>query len=117
MYELVHHPLRAEELFAAFLLVCIVSGTVVRVTKAVLNHKRQTVLDDMEATLKMEMIERGMSADDIAKVLNVKTKSFPSEALERLSQAACSHGTRHSFRARRAMDRAMREGPKSEASA
>ena len=110
-------PLRAEELFAIFLLACVTSGAVVKVVKAVLSHQRQTVLDDMEATLKMEMIERGMSADDIAKVLNVKTKSFPAEALERLSQAACSHGARHSFRARRAMDRAMREGPKSEAPA
>lgn len=117
MYDLVHHPMRAEERLAVFLLFCVASGAVVKVTKAVLAHQRQLVLDDMEATLKMELIERGMSADDIAKVLNVKTKSFPSEALEKLSQAACSHGARHSFRARRAMDRAMREGPKSEASA
>ena len=28
MYDLVHHPLLGEELFTAFLLVCIVSGTV-----------------------------------------------------------------------------------------
>ncbi len=117
MYDLVHHPLRAEELFAVFLLVCVASGAVVKITKAVLSHQRQTVLDDMEATLKMEMIERGMSADDIAKVLNVKTKSFPAEALEKLSQAACSQGARNSFRARRAMDRAMREVPRNEASA
>jgi len=35
-------------------------------------HHRRTQLDDMEATLKMEMIQRGMSADDIKQVLESK---------------------------------------------
>lgn len=35
-------------------------------------YKRKTQLDDMEATIKMEMIQRGMSADEIARVLEVK---------------------------------------------
>jgi hypothetical protein len=35
-------------------------------------YKRRTLLDEMEATLKMEMIQRGMSADEIAQVLSAK---------------------------------------------
>jgi hypothetical protein len=114
MYDLVHHPMRSEEFFAIFMLLCAIGGIATAITRAILAHQRQMVLDDMEATLKMEMIERGMSGDDIAKVLNIKTRSFPAAALEKLSQAAFSHRPRHSFRARCVMDRAMREAVKTD---
>ena len=86
MYDLVHHPLRSEELFAIFLLVCVVSGAVVKVTRTALNHKRRTLIDEMETTLKMEMIQRGMSADEIAKVLQAKTPTADAEGIQAMAE-------------------------------
>jgi len=45
------------------------TGIIIGVTLIVSSYRRKMVRDDMEATLKMEMIERGMSADDIERVL------------------------------------------------
>lgn len=45
------------------------AGVVVLLTFIVTHHVRRMQRDDMEATLKMEMIERGMSAEDIERVL------------------------------------------------
>jgi len=53
-------------------LVAIVGGIGVALTKVVSNHFRRSRLDDMEATLKLEMIQRGMSAADIKQVLEAK---------------------------------------------
>jgi hypothetical protein len=50
----------------------IIGGISVAITKVVSSHYRKTQLDEMEATLKMEMIQRGMSADEIDKVLGAK---------------------------------------------
>lgn len=47
----------------------ILALTVVGVTLIVSINNRKMQRDDMEATLKMEMIERGMSAEDIERVL------------------------------------------------
>jgi hypothetical protein len=41
--------------------------------------RRKVQLDEMEATLKMEMIQRGMSADDIAKVLGARISANKSK--------------------------------------
>ncbi len=53
-------------------LVGIVGGIAVAITKVVSAHMRKTQLDEMEATLKMEMIQRGMSAGDIKQVLEAR---------------------------------------------
>ncbi len=50
-------------------IVAIVGGFVVAIIHAITGHRRRMQLDEMEATLKLEMIERGMSADDIKQVL------------------------------------------------
>lgn len=50
-------------------LVAILASAVVIVTIVMALYYRRTQLDEMEATLKIEMIERGMSADDIVRVL------------------------------------------------
>jgi hypothetical protein len=42
---------------------------IVGVTLIIAINKRKMQRDDMEATLKMEMIQRGMTADDIERVL------------------------------------------------
>jgi|GEM_PF-2315248 len=47
----------------------ILALTVVGVTLIISINNRKMQRDDMEATLKMEMIERGMSAEDIERVL------------------------------------------------
>lgn len=60
--------------------VAILGGITVAVAKVVSSHYRRTQLDEMEATLKMEMIQRGMSADEISQVLAARmdsaTRSF-----------------------------------------
>lgn len=45
------------------------AGMAVLITLIVVVNRRKMQRDDMEATLKMEMIERGMSAEDIERVL------------------------------------------------
>jgi hypothetical protein len=53
----------------------IVGGITVAITKVVAAHYRRTQLDEMEATLKMEMIQRGMSAVEIKQVLEARMGS------------------------------------------
>jgi hypothetical protein len=53
-------------------LVVILGGIIVAVTKVMVSHFRRTQLDEMEASLKMEMIQRGMSAGEIKQVLEAK---------------------------------------------
>ncbi|MGD9719709.1 MAG: hypothetical protein AB7O59_00650 [Pirellulales bacterium] len=52
--------------------IAILAGLTVAITLAVSRHYRRTQLDEMEATLKMEMIQRGMSAEEIVQVLGAK---------------------------------------------
>jgi hypothetical protein len=51
-------------------------------------YRRRTQLDDMEATLKMEMIERGMSGEDIERVLKARMGSSDRKSLATLFDAA-----------------------------
>jgi hypothetical protein len=53
-------------------MIAIVGAITVAITKVVAAHYRRTQLDEMEATLKMEMIQRGMSAGEIKQVLEAK---------------------------------------------
>jgi hypothetical protein len=52
--------------------IAILGGVTVAITMVVSAHRRRSQRDEMEATLKMEMIQRGMSADEIAKVLGAR---------------------------------------------
>lgn len=56
-------------------LFAILGGITVAITNVVAAHYRRTQLDEMEATLKMEMIHRGMSADEIKQVLEARMGS------------------------------------------
>ncbi|REK18652.1 MAG: hypothetical protein DWQ37_03710 [Planctomycetota bacterium] len=47
----------------------ILSGLVVLMTMIITYHARRSQRDDMEATLKMEMIQQGRSAEEIERVL------------------------------------------------
>ncbi|MBI3838781.1 MAG: hypothetical protein HY288_12720 [Planctomycetia bacterium] len=68
-------------------LVAIVGCIIVTVAIVVAVYKRKTQLDDMEATIKMEMIERGMSAEEIERVLQAKMGSPPAKSLASLFDA------------------------------
>ena len=62
----------------------IIGGITVAITKVVAAHYRRTQLDEMEATLKMEMIQRGMSAVEIKQVLEAKMGSSRPSSLGEL---------------------------------
>ena len=65
-------------------LFAILGGITVAITKVVAVHYRKTQLDEMEATLKMEMIQRGMSADEIKQVLEAKMGGTRGKSLSEL---------------------------------
>jgi hypothetical protein len=52
--------------------VAIIGGFIVAIVTGIAGSVRRSKLDDMEATLKMEMIQRGMTAEDIKKVLEAR---------------------------------------------
>ena len=60
-----------------FVALPILSVLVVLMTAILTNHHRKLQRDDMEATLKMEMIQRGMSAEEIERVLAAHIGSQP----------------------------------------
>ncbi len=62
-------------------LLALIGGIVVAITKVVASYYRRTQLDEMEATLKMEMIQRGMSAADIKQVLEARIGENRSDSL------------------------------------
>jgi hypothetical protein len=62
-------------------LIATVGGLLVGFAKIVATYYRKVQLDEMEATLKMEMIQRGMSADDITRVLEVRMGASKSMSL------------------------------------
>ena len=64
-----HQPLKVEEWVGILLLVGIVGGVAITITAIVTEYFRHSRRDEMDATLKMEMLARGMSSDEIIKVL------------------------------------------------
>ena len=73
-------------------LIAVVGGLTTGLATLVAIYKRRVQLDEMEATLKMEMIQRGMSAGDIKQVLEAKLgPSRPSSLGELLSSLPSVH--------------------------
>ena len=72
-------------------MVAIIGGITVAITKVVAAHYRKSQLAEMEATLKMEMIQRGMTADAITRVLEAKMASSKSSLAELLTGLAAKH--------------------------
>jgi hypothetical protein len=68
--------LKGEDLLALcgiFLgLVAILGGISIGLVAVISHHFRRSRMDDIEATLKMEMLERGMSAAEIQQVLEAR---------------------------------------------
>ena len=73
--------------------VAILGGISVAITKVVSAHYRRTQLDEMEATLKMEMIQRGMSAGEIKQVLeaNMRGQTSWADAFKALTTDQNTH--------------------------
>jgi hypothetical protein len=53
-------------------LTAIIGTVLVIIVVVMVIVRRKTLRDEMEATIKIEMIERGMSADDIERVLKAR---------------------------------------------
>src|SRR5262245_62096873 len=56
-------------------MIAILGGITVATTKVIASYYRRVQLDEMESTLKMEMIQRGMTAADIKTVLEARSGS------------------------------------------
>jgi hypothetical protein len=61
-----------------YLAIPILSILAVVMTVVLTGHYRKLQRDDMEATLKMEMVQRGMSAEEIERVLAARLGVEPS---------------------------------------
>jgi hypothetical protein len=62
-------------------LIATVGGLMLGFAKVMATYYRKVQLDEMEATLKMEMIQRGMSADEVTRVLGAKMGGSKSRSL------------------------------------
>jgi hypothetical protein len=103
MESLLHHPLNAGEWIGVIVLASVVGGLIIGAIAVVTEYYRGVQRDEMDAMLKMEMLARGMSAEEIIEVLkatSVADDPDPWGAAE-ASKAAAEH-----CRERR---RAMRE--------
>jgi hypothetical protein len=56
-------------------LVAILGGISVAITQVISTSSRRKMLDEMEATLKLEMIQRGLSAGEIKQILEARSAS------------------------------------------
>ena len=89
-------PIDGSEIIAlcgmAVGLVAIIAITITIVTIVMALYYRRTQLDEMEATLKIEMIQRGMSADDIVRVLKAHMdKRDTKAAVQRFRERTAAH--------------------------
>jgi hypothetical protein len=99
MYELLSR-MTSDELLALcgiFLgLVAIVGGLFIGLAAVISYHFRRSRIDDIEATLKLEMIHRGMSADEISKVLEARASECTPRPMV-IGGNASRHGLRREF--------------------
>jgi hypothetical protein len=72
----------------------VMGGIVIAIIAIITDQRRKMQRDDMEATLKMEMIERNYKAEDIERILAARFGSrFPRG--ERRNR--CQHGAKSEF--------------------
>src|SRR5262245_30133367 len=70
----------------------VMGGIGIGMAAVVASYFRRTRLDEMEVTLKMEMIERGMASEDIERVLAAKLTE-PSSRSSRPSRWFCARSS------------------------
>ena len=78
-------PLLADITDGVLILIVIpiVGGVLITITAILTDAYRKIQRDDMTATLKMEMIQRGMSPEDIERVLAARMSAPPSRKARR----------------------------------
>src|ERR1700752_3621209 len=70
-----HQPLRSDEWGFLILLAAIAGGVLIGIVAMLANSYRKLRADELDATLKMEMIQRGMSGSEIRQVIESRTTS------------------------------------------
>ena len=109
MENLVNHifgaPWDITQFIGVIVLFSVVGGLAIGAIAVVTSYFRDRARDEMDANLKMEMLERGMSAEDIVKVLKAGSVSYDAPPW---AHDVCENSGRHGRRARRAMRDAMR---------
>ena len=111
MSALMTHPFAPEEVIGLAVLACV---TAVVIIALINRHKRQSLRDDMEATLKMEMIQRGMSAGDIKQVLETRMSESKGPMVANLEDAGAGLVHRACRAARSTLRRWCRKGKRNE---
>lgn len=76
-----------------FVAIPIGAGMIIALVAILTGYHRKMIRDDMEATLKMEMIERGMSADEIERVLAARLSGRP--RFSKTHEREFQHDQRH----------------------
>jgi hypothetical protein len=74
----------------------LVGGILIALTSILTGHYRKLVRDDMAATLKMEMIQRGMSGDEIERVLEARMATFSEHGSRGFGRQRRQHESSHS---------------------
>jgi hypothetical protein len=107
MENIINHifgrPWDVTTFVGVIVLIGTVGGLLIGLVAVVTENFRERARDEMDATLKMEMLSRGMSAQDIVQVLQARGGEVPEPAAEIFD---AMWGRRRSCRAAR---RAMRE--------
>ena len=92
MESLIHHPMNTGEWIGVILLAAVVGGLVIGAIAVITDYYRSVQRDEMDATLKMEMLARGMSAEEIIEVLKATSTSHdPPPWAAEASKAAAEH--------------------------
>ena len=102
-----HQPLTGGDWVALIFLAGVVGGIMIGAIAVVTEYYRGAQRDEMDATLKMEMLQRGMSAEEIVKVLQATSSSSDAETWE---SRECNHQSRAARRAMRDAMRAAKRG-------
>jgi hypothetical protein len=92
MSELLQQLNGAELMVLLTLLLGILVGGIIAVTAIVTAHLRETHQAQQEAILKQEMLQRGMSAEEIVQVITTSRGGSPDSASPAPAQTAGSQG-------------------------
>ena len=104
MEHFFHQPLRIEEWIGLIVLASVVGGMIIGAIAVVTNYFLERERDEMNATLKMTMLERGMSSEEIVNVLKAGVETHDPAPW---TQHERPRRHRHCFSARRAMHEAL----------
>ena len=99
-----HQPMQIEEWIGLIVLASVVGGLIIGAIAVVTEYFPGRQRDDMDAILKMEMLQRGMSAQEIMDVLKATSETHDPPPWAR----ECRERNRHGLKSRRAMHEAIK---------